>query len=140
MTISSLMMLNRMMVHQVISNATDLQVNTTRLVPDGSDLDSPLIDSGANQGIGRDDTLFIRMAIQNKVKTANPFNISRLLSDQQWNGKNGETDNYCPEPVHPTSTSTHPPPRDGNNNNNSTSVRIHGTQPNAFVITYLSST
>jgi hypothetical protein len=78
------------------SNATDLQVNTTRLVPDGSDLGSPLIDSSANQGIGRDDNLFIRTAIQNKVKTADPFNISHLLSDQQWNGKNGEIANYCP--------------------------------------------
>ena len=115
---------------------TDLQVNTTRLIPDGSDLGSPLIDSSANQGRGRDDNLFIRTAIQNKVKTADPFNISHLLSDQLWNGKNGETDNYCPEPVHPTSsslpppldsnntsTSTNPPPRDGNNNNNSNSTK-----------------
>ena len=33
------------------SNATDLQVNTTRLVPDGSDLGSPLIDPGANRNV-----------------------------------------------------------------------------------------
>ena len=102
------------------SNATDLQVNTTRLVPDGSDLGSPLIDPGANLNVDRNDTLFIRTANQNKVKTASPFNISRLLSNhQQWNGKNGETANYCLEPVQPTSSSL-PPPHDGNNNSTST--------------------
>mgnify|MGYP000592437041 FL=1 len=33
------------------SNATDLQVNTTRLIPDGSLVSPPLIDSGANEGV-----------------------------------------------------------------------------------------
>ena len=84
------------------SNATDLQVNTTRLIPDGSLVSPPLIDSGANESIVPDDNLFIRSVIQNKVKAANPFEITRLLSDQQWNGKNGEVDNYCPRPVQPT--------------------------------------